>query len=121
MQRWMCCMVTIILVYTAIQIVYWLSHAPSLTGVMSFVCPLLILPLLASSYAEVNYEGVNLLQSIMPTEDRTSMFRYLYGMPVQLTAYNHPISYATMSTVLVAILAAFASKILLKEMNAVLD
>ena len=53
----------------------------------------------------------------MPKDDRTAMFRYLYGMPIQLTAYGHPISYKTMGTVLAAILAAFASKILLKEMN----
>ena len=68
-------MTTVILFYTAIQLVYWLSHAPTLTGVLSFVCPLLILPLLASAYAEVNYEGKNLLQSILPTEERTAMFR----------------------------------------------
>jgi len=121
MQRWMCSMTTIILFYTAIQIVYWLSHVPTLTGVLSFICPLLLLPLLASAYAEVNYEGLNLLQSIMPSEERTAMFRYLYGMPVQLTLYGRPVTYATMSTVFAAILAAFASKILLKSMNAVLD
>jgi len=117
MQRWMCCMTICILFYTTIQIVYWFSHAPTLTGVLSFVCPLLILPLLASAYAEVNYEGQNLVQAIMPTEDRTHIFRYLYGMPVQLTVYGHPITFATMSTVLAAIMAAFASKILIKSMT----
>jgi len=117
MQRWMCCMTICILFYTTIQIVYWFSHAPTLTGVLSFVCPLLILPLLASAYAEVNYEGNNLVQAIMPTDDRTHIFRYLYGMPVQLTVYGHPITFATMSTVLAAIMAAFASKILIKSMT----
>ena len=56
----------------------------------------------------------------MPKEDRTAMFRYLYGLPIQLTAYGHPITYKTIGTVLVAILAAFVSKILLQEMNKVL-
>ena len=47
----------------------------------------------------------------------TNVFRYLYGMPVQLTVYGHPITFATMSTVLAAIMAAFASKILIKSMT----
>ena len=46
-----------------------------------------------------------------------SKFRYLYGMPIQLTVYNHPISYGTMGTVFMAILAAFASRIILQEVN----
>jgi len=117
MQRWMCSMTLCILFYTTIQIVYWFSHPPTLTGVLSFICPLLILPLLASAYAEVNYEGQNLVQAIMPTDDRTHIFRYLYGMPVQLTVYGHPITFGTMSTVLAAIMAAFASKILIKSMT----
>jgi len=115
MQRWMCCMTLCILFHTTMQIVYWFSHTPAFTGVLSFVCPLLILPLLASAYAEVNYEGQNLVQAIMPTDDRTHIFRYLYGMPVQLTVYGHPITFATMSTVLAAIIAAFAAKILTKS------
>ena len=49
------------------------------------------------------------------------MFQYLYGMPIQMNVYGHRISYGTMGTVLAAILAAFASKILLQEMNEVLD
>ena len=38
-------------------------------------------------------------------------------MPIQLTVYNHPISYGTMGTVFMAILAAFASRIVLQEVN----
>lgn len=57
----------------------------------------------------------------MPTPDRIHMFQYLYGMPIQMTAYGHRISYGTMGTVLAAIMAAFASKIMLQEMNAVLN
>lgn len=76
-----------------------------------FITPLLLLPLLASSYAEVNYEGVKciqvlaadifllvshlLFQSILPTEKRVHMFQYLYGHPIQMTVYGHAISYGT--------------------------
>ena len=48
---------------------------------------------------------------------RIHMFQYLYGMPLQLTCYGHRISYGTMGTVLAAVTAALASKILLQEMN----
>ena len=53
----------------------------------------------------------------MPKTDRTAMLRYLSTMPIRMTAYGHSISYSTMGTVLIGILAAFASKILLQEMN----
>ncbi len=60
------------------------------------------------------------MQSIMPTPSRVQLFQYLYGMPIEMTAYGHRISYGTMGTVLAAILAAVASKILLQEMNGVI-
>jgi hypothetical protein len=44
------------------RMVYWLSHTPTLYGVFMFILPLLLLPLLASSYAEVNYEGSKVIQ-----------------------------------------------------------
>ena len=53
----------------------------------------------------------------MPKKERVAMLKYLYNMPIRMTAYGHPISYSTMGTVLIGILAAFASKILLQEMN----
>ena len=138
-----------IMFWSVLLIVKWLTRTPTISGVLSFIFPLLMLPLLASAYAEVNYEGLRVLQvrfqplisityrgililptcaiflwmyfqSIMPKEDRTAMFRYLYGLPIQLTAYGHPITYKTIGTVLVAILAAFVSKILLQEMNKVI-
>ena len=82
-----------------------------------FITPLLLLPLLASSYAEVNYEGVKVIQvltdakiqpglkpscsfqSILPTEKRVHMFQYLYGHPIQMTVYGHAISYGTIGKV----------------------
>ena len=121
MQRWMCIVTTTVLFWSAIRIVYWLSHSPSLYGVLSLVLPLFILPLLASAYAEVNYQGIQVFQAIIPTPDRTALFRYLYGTPIQLGVYGYPVTYGTMGTVLAAILAAFASRILLQEMNKILN
>lgn len=44
------------------QIVSWLTRAPNIFDVLSFVLPILILPLIASAYAEVNFEGMKVLQ-----------------------------------------------------------
>merc|ERR1712173_546699 len=112
LQRWMSSIVGMITAWSAIRMVYWLSHSPSWDGVAMF-----IVPLLASSYAEVNYEGVKVIQSILPTEKRVQLFQYLYGQPIQMTVYGHAISYGTIGTVVAGILAAFASKILLQEMS----
>jgi len=118
LQRWMSSIVGMISAWSAIRMVFWLSHSPSWDGVVMFIVPLLLLPLLASSYAEVNYEGVKVIQSILPTEKRVQLFQYLYGQPIQMTVYGHAISYGTIGTVVAGILAAFASKILLQEMSA---
>ena len=58
-----------------------------------------------------------MLQSILPKKDRLAMLKYLSTVPIKMTAYGHAISYGTMGTVLIGILAAFASKILLQELN----
>lgn len=118
LQRWMSSIVGMISAWSAIRMVYWLSHSPTWYGVFMFIVPLLLLPLLASSYAEVNYEGVKVIQSILPTDKRVQLFQYLYGQPIQMTVYGHAISYGTIGTVVAGILAAFASKILLQEMSA---
>jgi len=118
LQRWMSSIVGMISAWSAIRMVYWLSHSPTWYGVFMFIVPLLLLPLLASSYAEVNYEGVKVIQGILPTEKRIHMFQYLYGHRIQMTVYGHAISYGTIGTVVAGILAAFASKILLQEMSA---
>ena len=61
-QRWMCFVTVTVLFWSAIRIVYWLSHTPTLYGVFSLILPLFILPLLASAYAEVNYQGFQVFQ-----------------------------------------------------------
>jgi len=118
LQRWMSSIVALVITFSSIRMVYWLSHSPTWYGVYMFISPLLLLPLLASSYAEVNYEGVKIIQSILPTEKRVKLFQYLYGHPIQMSIYGHGISYGTIGTVVAGILAAFASKILLQEIGA---
>jgi hypothetical protein len=117
LQRWMSSITLMITAWTAIRMVYWLSHTPSLSGIFMFILPLLLLPLLASSYSEVNYEGAKIIQSILPSNERIEMFQYLYGQPIKMTVYGHAVTYGTIGTVVAGILAAFASKIFLQEIN----
>ena len=51
-----------IMFWSVLLIVKWLTRTPTISGVLSFIFPLLMLPLLASAYAEVNYEGLRVLQ-----------------------------------------------------------
>ena len=62
LQRWMSSIIGLITTWSAIRMVFWLSHTPSWYGVFMFIIPLLLLPLLATSYAEVNYEGEKVIQ-----------------------------------------------------------
>ena len=62
MLRWMSSIIGLITTWSAIRLVYWLDHTPTWAGVLMFIIPLLLLPLLASSYAEVNYEGAKIIQ-----------------------------------------------------------
>ena len=62
MLRWMSSIIGLITTWSAIRLVYWLDHTPTAAGGLEFIIPLVLLPLLASSYAEVNYEGAKIIQ-----------------------------------------------------------
>ena len=46
-----------------------------------FITPLLLLPLLASSYAEVNYEGVKVIQVFLLEKSRLLIILFLPEYP----------------------------------------
>ena len=95
LQRWMSTIIGLVCAWTAIRLGHWISHTPTWYGVLMLIMPLILIPLLTSSYAEVNYEGAKAVQSIFPIEGRIGMFRYLYGQPIQMTVYSHAITYGT--------------------------
>ena len=77
MTRWMSSIIGLITTWSAIRLVYWLDHTPTAAGVLEFIIPLVLLPLLASSYAEVNYEGAKIIQvsDLGHDEDLMAIFR----------------------------------------------
>ena len=74
LQRWMSSIIGLITTWSAIRMVFWLSHTPSWYGVFMFIIPLLLLPLLATSYAEVNYEGEKVIQVSLVRERKNTNF-----------------------------------------------
>ena len=85
LQRWMSSIIGLITTWSAIRMVFWLSHTPNWYGVFMFIIPLLLLPLLATSYAEVNYEGEKVIQVRLEVEEvesgDPSTVTYLYFSP----------------------------------------
>ena len=83
MTRWMSSIIGLITTWSAIRLVYWLDHTPTAAGVLEFIIPLVLLPLLASSYAEVNYEGENVIQvsAVVEGIKKPQLDNYLYFSP----------------------------------------
>ncbi|XP_067010643.2 uncharacterized protein [Anabrus simplex] len=117
LQRWMISVVSLTVVWATVNLAVWLSHPPKVYEVLNFAVPLLLLPLLCSAYAEVNNEGVQAVKCIRPIQERLLMLQYLQHVPLQLTVFNHAVSYSTIGTAAVGLLLAFVSKILLHEIS----
>lgn len=62
LQRWMMSIISLVVMWLAMNLVIWLNINPSLIDLANFFLPLSLLPLLASAYAEVNQEGQRLIK-----------------------------------------------------------
>ncbi|XP_063611521.1 uncharacterized protein LOC134785160 [Penaeus indicus] len=117
LQRWMMSVLSMVVVWLAMNLVLWLNYDPTLIDLANFFLPLALLPLLASAYAEVNQEGLRLLKFICPVEERLQMLYVLQNNPLQMTVYGFTLSYSTITTAAFGILLAFASKVLIQEIS----
>nr|XP_027237324.1 uncharacterized protein LOC113828531 isoform X3 [Penaeus vannamei]XP_027237325.1 uncharacterized protein LOC113828531 isoform X3 [Penaeus vannamei] len=117
LQRWMMSILSMVVVWLAMNLVLWLNYDPTLIDLANFFLPLALLPLLASAYAEVNQEGLRLLKFICPVEERLQMLYVLQNNPLQMTVYGFTLSYSTITTAAFGILLAFASKVLIQEIS----
>ncbi|XP_042220875.1 uncharacterized protein LOC121865472 isoform X2 [Homarus americanus] len=117
LQRWMMSVISLVIVWLAMNLVLWLTCNPTLIDLANFFLPLSLLPLLSSAYAEVNQEGLRLLKFICPLEGRLQMLYVLQNSPLQMTVYGFTVSYSTISTAAFGILLAFASKVLIQEIS----
>ncbi|KAK6167417.1 hypothetical protein SNE40_021451 [Patella caerulea] len=115
LQRWLSSLISFILIWCADYIMYWTTHSATLTGILQFILPLLILLIICSAYAEVNSEGQRMLRCICPTEERMSVIYFMSQQPLQMQVFSFPITYNALLGVILAFSVAIASRIILDE------
>ncbi|XP_077519718.1 uncharacterized protein LOC144129430 isoform X1 [Amblyomma americanum] len=118
LQRWVGSLIGLVVFWCSSQLVTWLNHSPTAWEVVQFVCPLTLLLVVTSSVAEVNLEGSRVLKCIRPTEERIQMMNFLLKAPIQLSTFGFSLSYGTIMTVVLGVLMAFASKLIIVEIQA---
>lgn len=118
LQRWVGSLIALVVFWCSSQLVTWLNHSPTVWEVVQFVCPLTLLLVVTSCIAEVNLEGSRMLKCIRPTEERIPMMNFLLKSPIQLTTFGFSLSYGTIMTVVLGVLMAFASKLIIVEIQA---
>lgn len=118
LQRWVGSLIGLVVFWCSSQLVTWLNHSPTVWEVVQFVCPLTLLLVITSSVAEVNLEGSRVLKCIRPTEERIQMMNFLLKAPIQLSTFGFSLSYGTIMTVVLGVLMAFASKLIIVEIQA---
>ncbi|XP_065283109.1 uncharacterized protein [Dermacentor albipictus] len=118
LQRWVGSLIALVVFWCSSQLVTWLNHSPTVWEVVQFVCPLTLLLVITSSIAEVNLEGSRMIKCIRPTEERLAMMNFLLKAPIQLSTFGFSLSYGTIMTVVFGVLMAFASKLIIVEIQA---
>lgn len=117
-QRWMFSIISSILVWCLSCLIGWIGQKnPSLTSVLQFIVPLLVLAVIFGTYAEANAEGNKIIQFIHPLEERIRMLNYLKQTPLQIRMYGFPLDYSAEVTFMSAISIGFLSQIIFHEIN----
>ncbi|CAN7937716.1 unnamed protein product, partial [Ixodes hexagonus] len=117
LQRWVACLLGLVVAWCSAMLVTWLHQPASFCQVVEFACPLTVLLIVCACIAEVNVEGVRLLKCIRPTEDRVQMINYITKVPLQLLTFGFAISYGTITTVVLGVLVAFTSRLIIVEIQ----
>ncbi|CAH1772979.1 unnamed protein product [Owenia fusiformis] len=115
LQRWLSSWVMFIMIWSINYIIFWISHEATLLGIIEFIIPLFLLPLIASAFAEVNMEGSRMLRCICPTDERMDLLFYLLQQPLAITIFGYPLTYSSIVTVISALVLAFTSRLILDE------
>ncbi|KAK3763063.1 hypothetical protein RRG08_014851 [Elysia crispata] len=105
LQRWMLNLISFILMWCALLIIYWTNHEANWLGLFEFIIPLFILYLLSSAYAEVNFEGQRIIRCVLPTQERLSILYYMQAAPLELKVFSFSLSYNAIMTVVAGVAA----------------
>ncbi|XP_076453627.1 uncharacterized protein LOC143288860 [Babylonia areolata] len=117
LQRWLASWIVFVVMWDGYFIIFWTSHAATLTDILQFIVPLIILLLVCSAYAEVNAEGQRLLKTICPYDERLPVVYYFNQYPLTVGVFSIPVTYNTMVTAILAFSVAFASRMILDEIR----
>ncbi|GFO01874.1 60 kda ss-a/ro ribonucleoprotein [Plakobranchus ocellatus] len=115
LQRWMITMITFVLIWCTLLIIYWTTHDADWLGLFEFIIPLVILFLLTSAYAEVNFEAQRLIKCVLPTQERASLLFYMKSVPLELKVFSVTMSYSAILTVVAGVGVTIASRIILEQ------
>ncbi|KAG8194648.1 hypothetical protein JTE90_003121 [Oedothorax gibbosus] len=117
LQRWYASFVSLVLLRCSTYLVHWLGHPATVFDILQFALPLILLIVLSTAIAEVNFEGQRVLRCIYPTERRIKPLQYMALNALQMSVYGFGMTHGTIVTVVFAMLAGFVSKIVITEMT----
>ncbi|KAI3380255.1 hypothetical protein SNEBB_010632 [Seison nebaliae] len=116
-QRWLAVWIVYTIVWCVMQLVYWIWNETTLTQILMFLLPMIILFLILSSLSETNAESNRLLKCVYPLNERRYLLRYMQQHELHFTIYGASLTYILEVKVISAFLLGFISQIVLKEMK----
>lgn len=117
-QRWMFSVISLILIWCLSCLIKWINtKEPTLTSVIEFGSPLLVLAVICGSYAEANAEANRIIPTIHPLEERILMLNYIKTCPLQLNIYGFVVDYSAEVKFIGAFAVGFLSQIIFHEFN----
>ncbi|XP_055940195.1 uncharacterized protein LOC129969585 isoform X2 [Argiope bruennichi] len=117
LQRWYASFVSLVLLRCSTYLVHWLGHPATIYDILQFALPLIMMVVLSTAIAEVNFESQRVLRCIYPTEQRIKPLQYMALNPLQMSVYGFGMTHGTIVTVVFAMLVGFVSKIVITEMT----
>lgn len=115
LQRWTMSIISFVLLWCALFIIYWTTSAANWLSIFEFIVPLVILYLLAAAYAEVNFEGERISRFVLPTMDRMGVVAHMQSEHPELKVYSFGVSYNAIMTVITGVAISFATTIVMEQ------
>ncbi|KAK3763064.1 hypothetical protein RRG08_014852 [Elysia crispata] len=117
LQRWMMSIISFVLLWSALFVIYLTNTSINWLSLFEFIVPLVILFLLTSTYAEVNFEGSRIVRFVLPTIDRMPVLAHMKSDHPELKIFSFSLSYNAIMTVVAGIAVSFATSIILEQVT----
>ncbi|RUS76130.1 hypothetical protein EGW08_016100 [Elysia chlorotica] len=107
--------ITFVMLWCTLFIIYLTNTTINWLCIFEMFVPLVILYLLASTYAEVNFEGERIVRFVLPTSERMGVLGHMRSDHPQLKVYSFNLSYNAIMTVVAGIAISFATSIVFDQ------